>query len=159
MVWIFLEGKEVPFPAGQWFKLPRAFVIPLYIISRGGQSQLAFLKHFPLCIAWHWIPSFKSWRAEEVPLWIWKGKIFRHPHGFYCPSPIPVRDNHIFGCFKYKSKTTPKVLCRITISSYAVSWRKRQGEGYPKATSGLGYWGGRGLLRKGDWMEVTKTEE
>lgn len=100
MVWIFHEGKEVPFSPGQWVKSSRAFVIPLL--------SACYPEALSSVYCWPSIPSFKSWRAKEVPLWIWKGKIFPYPLGFYCPPPIPVIDNHIFGCFKYKSKTTPK---------------------------------------------------
>lgn len=73
---------------------------------------------------------------------------------------IPVRSNHIFGWFTYKSRTASEG--PFATSQFPLPqgiWGEGLGEASPKAVSGLGYWGGRDLLRKRDREGDTEREE
>lgn len=104
---------------GRWIKSPKAFVIHLYSLSRGGQRHLGFLKHLYLCIAWN---KYNYLKAEEVPLWNWKGKIYPYTHGFYCPPNCSQKQSHLWVFQVQKQDYSKRALCSITISPTQGIW-------------------------------------
>lgn len=114
------EMMRVAKRLGQWIKSPKAFVLPLYILSffsRGGQSWLDFLKHFLLCIAGHRFLILKYEELKRCHFWNWKGKICPDPHGFYCPPNSSQEQSHLWVFQAQKQDYFKSVFCSFTVSS------------------------------------------
>lgn len=181
--WVTYKGTEVPFPpllrtqwhdvggdiAWEWIKSLKAFVFPIYVMSflaEEDKGSLAFWSTFLSVLLGtdSLIWKLKSWRG--VTSETEKEKIYFYPHGFYCTSRLHEKQSY-FRCFKYRSRTASK-LPLASSQFFPPQWiwknvysnlEEEAGEASPKATSDLGYWGGRSLLKKRDWEGDTEAEE